>query len=570
MGVRVSVVFVCGEVGFATGSYVGGTTVTTDTHWNISSGSCTPNAHCISRDPNSRQPCLITIQSGWSGTVAAQNITDESVSDKFFVDGVVLSGAELVGIVPRRYILWDTDDPIFSAQLCRMEESQDSSWMGSMRPWSNEADLVEAKDVCAPCSCEAGQQNTAEENCECVPCAAGRFKASRGYHSCSACVIGTFASDIGATACEECTGDWHVEERGTSCIGCETHPDLRFEHDFVKVKLLGEGSFGEVWHCQSRVDGQEYAVKVVQKVVTESFKVEDAWDEAQVAASVATDHAHIVRYHTAWLQYRCAHIPAGGNFTEKTANLYIQMQLCSGGTLYEWLREREIVMKKGVRSEERWDWAQEMVSYMHQSLLAVVHMHTHGLIHRDIKPRNIFFTSGGSVRLGDFGLATYAWDNAGASSKDENEPAAGEGFHTRKAGTPLYMAPEQRIGRVYSFSADIHALGKTFAELLCLFRDVEQRKYFLDHLHHGALPYHVIHDFPETTAVILSMTDPSAQARPSASEVLDKMPAIVAEIERMFELMPPAIETKRVVDPIDASPLRGDDNVSFQSASMRT
>ncbi|KAI8999577.1 kinase-like domain-containing protein, partial [Gaertneriomyces semiglobifer] len=80
-----------------------------------------------------------------------------------------------------------------------------------------------------------------------------------------------------------------------------------------------------------------------------------------------------------------------------------------------------------------------------QLVLAVYHLHTHKILHRDIKTKNIFISSVGQVRLGDFGIAKslsstldHAWTGV---------------------GTPFYLSPEICNNRPYSWKSDIWSLG---------------------------------------------------------------------------------------------------------------
>ena len=84
---------------------------------------------------------------------------------------------------------------------------------------------------------------------------------------------------------------------------------------------------------------------------------------------------------------------------------------------------------------------------------ALAHAHEHGVVHRDVKPDNIWLTGDGGAALGDFGIA-LAGDDA---------PGHGGAL----TGTPLYMAPEQAYGRGVGPHSDLYALGATLYELVC-------------------------------------------------------------------------------------------------------
>mmetsp|Transcript_9592 Transcript_9592/g.17204 ORF Transcript_9592/g.17204 Transcript_9592/m.17204 type:complete len:596 (+) Transcript_9592:92-1879(+) len=83
----------------------------------------------------------------------------------------------------------------------------------------------------------------------------------------------------------------------------------RFEEDFQRLELLGRGAFGEVWRCRHRLDGQEYAVKMVEyhSSLDDAAQVERrALREAQTIAGIS--HANVVRYHNAWVEVDWNHL----------------------------------------------------------------------------------------------------------------------------------------------------------------------------------------------------------------------------------------------------------------------
>ncbi|MFW5840600.1 MAG: serine/threonine protein kinase, partial [Planctomycetota bacterium] len=87
---------------------------------------------------------------------------------------------------------------------------------------------------------------------------------------------------------------------------------------------------------------------------------------------------------------------------------------------------------------------------------ALQHAHSQGLIHRDVKPKNIMITKSGVVKLVDMGLARNVTDMKAARAE------AGRAF-----GTPYYISPEQIRGEVnIDFRADIYSLGATLYHMV--------------------------------------------------------------------------------------------------------
>ncbi len=87
---------------------------------------------------------------------------------------------------------------------------------------------------------------------------------------------------------------------------------------------------------------------------------------------------------------------------------------------------------------------------------ALQYAHEHGIVHRDIKPENLLLDKEGRVKIADFGIAKMLGETSSGQELAESQPA----------GTPQYMAPEQKERRVADHRADIYSLGVVLYEML--------------------------------------------------------------------------------------------------------
>jgi eukaryotic-like serine/threonine-protein kinase len=190
--------------------------------------------------------------------------------------------------------------------------------------------------------------------------------------------------------------------------------DERFELE----KRAGTGAMGEVWRARDRTDGVVVAIKLL-------MKIDEGWDTRFVreALSLAQlDHPGIVHY--------VAHGPLPDSF-------YVAMEWLDGEDLSQRLARGPLTID-------------ETIGVVRRVAEALSFAHAHGIIHRDIKPGNLFLPGGSlrAVKLVDFGVAkiknlTGTWTRNGSV-----------------LGTPAYMAPEQiRAEPTIDARADLFALG---------------------------------------------------------------------------------------------------------------
>ena len=197
--------------------------------------------------------------------------------------------------------------------------------------------------------------------------------------------------------------------------------------DYDLVETLGVGTVGSIYLAVNKKTGLAYALKVLLPIMAQDKLVVTRF-EREMYILQRLDHPNIIRYY--------------GRGREGDKLFYV-MELVKGATLKEVL---------GVARSLRWP---EAVECGRQICSALQHAHNHGVIHRDLKPGNIFLAEETSqLKLGDFGIARDM------RAQDVTEVGL-------TVGTYAYMAPELIRGeRFISGSVDLYALGCVMFELL--------------------------------------------------------------------------------------------------------
>ncbi|KAL3662401.1 hypothetical protein V7S43_012728 [Phytophthora oleae] len=195
------------------------------------------------------------------------------------------------------------------------------------------------------------------------------------------------------------------------------------------------------------------------------------------------------------------------------------------------------------------DTHQEGLNLFLEAVQGVAHMHSYGVIHRDLKPDNIFI-HGDLAKIGDFGLSKSVFADStsdGAISPRERllELGLSDGDHTTALGTFTYASPEQLGYRFsssnllknaatrlksakYSIKSDIFALGVILLELCCPFSTMMERSQVLTGVRHGVVPQKARQHFPMEMDLVLRMTSIDPGERPTSEEVCEQLRKIMA------------------------------------------
>ena len=136
----------------------------------------------------------------------------------------------------------------------------------------------------------------------------------------------------------------------------------------------------------------------------------------------------------------------------KSGKLCIVMEYCDGGDLAGKIEKRQEDSKKA----GKWLYLSEdqVLHWFTQIALGVKHVHDRKILHRDLKPQNVFMTKKDFCKIGDFGVSSVL-----KRTEDRAQSVA---------GTPYYFAPELYLDEPYSFSADVWSLGIMLYEMCAL------------------------------------------------------------------------------------------------------
>lgn len=202
-------------------------------------------------------------------------------------------------------------------------------------------------------------------------------------------------------------------------------------HKIPGYKVLGKigaGAMAFVYKGRQLSLNRIVAIKVLPKRFSDNPEyVERFYKEGQAAAKL--NHSNIVQAFDVG--------EAGGYH-------YFVMEYVEGKTLSDDLVNGYVFPE------------QEAIDIVIQVAHALAHAHAKGLIHRDVKPKNIMISKDGTVKLADMGLARETADLETAQSE------AGKAY-----GTPYYIAPEQIRGKIdIDERADIYGLGATLYHMV--------------------------------------------------------------------------------------------------------
>ena len=238
--------------------------------------------------------------------------------------------------------------------------------------------------------------------------------------------------------------------------------DIKDDLDYFEfLQKIGEGGFGAVYKVASKLNNKMYAMKIMDLNKLKKMYGKKACELAFRESKFLTvlSHPHIIKYYK--------------NF-QKDGLLYIIMENAENGDLGNLINAHKINLKH-IPEKELWN-------IFLQCMQGLAYIHKMGVIHRDIKPKNILMDNNMNIKIGDFGTAAVKdednndakkYSNVGYRDilKDEKMK-----YHGTVIFSKGYTSPEMEKKRKklndkaveYGQKVDVYSMGASFFELCYL------------------------------------------------------------------------------------------------------
>ena len=209
-----------------------------------------------------------------------------------------------------------------------------------------------------------------------------------------------------------------------STPGQEKEPEEIRVNDYILRDNIGEGNFGKVKLGISKLTGEEFAIKIINKEQIKIKMKNKIFKENEVI--VKFNHINVIFVY---------------EIIEDPKDYFIVTEYCKNGELFDY------IVKKEKLSED------EASIFFYQLINGVEHIHSKNIAHRDLKPENLLLTKENTLKIIDFGLS-HEFD--------------GTELLKTKCGSPSYAAPEILRGKPYDgFKSDVWCCGIILYAMVC-------------------------------------------------------------------------------------------------------
>ncbi|CAK4660286.1 hypothetical protein LEN26_015907 [Aphanomyces euteiches] len=197
--------------------------------------------------------------------------------------------------------------------------------------------------------------------------------------------------------------------------------------DFEFIKVLGRGAFAKVYLVRGKGANRDkyFALKAYNKQAIVQKNQAQYIHTEKAALQACSDHPYIVSLYYAF---------------QSQDRLFLVMEYCGGGDLLSTLTRRKAFTEP------------EAAFYIGQIVLALSHLHSKGIVFRDLKPENVVMDLDGNALLTDFGIS--------------KEGVADHSSANTFCGSPMYLAPEMLSRSGHGFPLDWYSVGALLFELL--------------------------------------------------------------------------------------------------------
>mmetsp|Transcript_36836 Transcript_36836/g.59584 ORF Transcript_36836/g.59584 Transcript_36836/m.59584 type:complete len:385 (+) Transcript_36836:134-1288(+) len=287
------------------------------------------------------------------------------------------------------------------------------------------------------------------------------------------------------------------------------------------MEKLGEGSFGTAWKVRRKTDGYVCVCKQIHISELAKSELDAIVNEVIVLHSLSSKY--VIRYLHSFVDR-----------SETNEDVFnIIMEYAPNGTLQQRIKER-------VHFDESTIWG-----YFLQMALGLHHIHSHRILHCDIKPSNVLIGENECLKISDCGCSKILHDAHRLGSN-------------KATGTLMYMAPEMIAQKPYNEKSDIWSLGCTMYELCTLSHTfaASNKKALCDMIEKGFIRPISRSRYSTDLAWILTWIlskDPSS--RPDTSELLSN-PIVVAKAQDLSIELPifPPLSHRRLLIPLPILP----------------